>query len=112
MTSTADTIGALADVATVIIKFNDVLQKDKEGIFTVFDGVGFETPEAEKITEGFTTQTTWFALQISAPPEGREIAIVAIGKELACYTYTRKIVYPGENVIYCIAEEEFSYNGV
>lgn len=108
--NTADTIGALANTATVIVKFNNILRDDKDGIFTVYDGFRFETPDAEMITEGSTYQTSWFAFQISAPPEGREIAVIAIGIETACYTQARKVVYPGNNVIYLIAEEEFLYN--
>ena len=109
--NSAEIINALSDTAVVTIKFNNVLRKDPDGIVSIYDGARFNTPDAEIITQGSTYQRSSLTFLVPAK-DGLEIAVIGIGRTTACYVENKKTVYPGDNVIWLIADQEFYYNGV
>lgn len=95
---------------TITLKFNDVLRDDIDGIFSVFDGEKFNTPDAVLLRDGTTYQRTSLSFVEDIPDCGREFAFIAIGHYTACYVECKKRIFPGNTDIWLIADEELYYN--
>jgi hypothetical protein len=96
---------------TITLKFNHVLRNDRDGVFSIFEGEGFNTPHAKLIRDGSTYQRTSITMLANVPDEGREFAFVAIGQYTACYVERIVKILPGENVVWLVADEEFYFSG-
>jgi hypothetical protein len=96
--------------ATITLKFNDVLSKDIDGVFSVFEGDKFNTPDAVLLREGSTYQRTALSFVEDIPDCGKDFAFVAIGHYTACYVECTKRIFPGDTDIWLIADKEICYS--
>jgi len=92
--------------STITLKFGLTLSKDPDGLYSVYYGDKFNTPNASLIREGSTHQVTSVSFAIPNFPPGREIAFVAIGMYSACYVENVTMIEIGHNVVWLVAEQE------
>jgi len=92
---------------TLTLKFNDTLQRDPDGRFSVYYGEHFNTPRAELVTEGATYQTHSVSFNVPNFPGGRELAFIGLGMDIACYTQYSATIKPGPAVVWLSAKEEW-----
>lgn len=92
--------------STITLKFNTTLREDPKGLYSVFYGDKFNTPDASLIREGSTHQVSSVSFCIPNFPPGREIAFMAIGMYSACYVENIVMIEPGHNEVWLAALEE------
>ena len=96
--------------STITLKFNHVLQNDRDGIYAVYYGEHANTLQSQLITEGSTYLVPSVTFKVPNFPPGREILFKALGLETACYTESMRMIPPGEFKVLLSADQEFQYS--